>query len=318
MLSNQTVNFGENSTVNIGSHAQLYLLSSTIYGNLQFGTSTAYEYDGTYQAAIRTDGSSTSYIYGTVTLLKDDGVGAAISTRFKNEGNVEKGSKLVLYADVTGEGSLLKLEDSNDNAGVLSIGTIEKDGKTYGGTVDYAGPTNVRSGVLRILDGVTMYAQDDISLGDGTEMEGTFDLEKGAVLSIGAPDAKTGTELEFSGNGTVELGGTLEFDIFSESDFDKIILNADLLNLGELPESIDIKIAEGVEAGDEMIQLTQGFDAAFWEDVLVNLPSGWMYSISADGNLAVGGAAAVPEPGSMLLLLTGIGGLFMLRRKKSA
>ncbi|MBE6429194.1 MAG: PEP-CTERM sorting domain-containing protein, partial [Planctomycetaceae bacterium] len=303
MLSGRTVNFGENATLRIDDQGQLYLSNSSVYGNLEFGSSDGYQSDTGYQAALRSDGASNSYVYGTVKLLDD---GAAISTRANNNGNVENGSKLTLYADVTGSGSLTKHEDSEGYAGVLSFGTIEKDGKTYGGTVAYEGTTAVKSGVLRVLDGVTMHVQDDVTLGTDT-MKGTFDLEKGAVLSIGAPDAETGSVIEFSGNGTVYLGGALELDIFAADDFDQIIIESGLLSESDVPESVDIWVAEGVEITDEPIQLTQGFTSDIWKGVDINVSDGWVSMIMANGNLAVGLSSdgSVPEPSSLLLLLSG-------------
>ncbi|MBR0190980.1 MAG: hypothetical protein IJQ31_02820, partial [Thermoguttaceae bacterium] len=139
-LDGKTVRFGSGRTI-IGNTAQLYMNGSTFYGNFEFGESAAY--DGTYPAALRSDGTGTSRIFGTVTLTDD---GATICNRANNNGNVENGSKLVLYADVSGPGSLTKREDSAGNAGVLTFGTTTVDGTTYGGTVDYEGTTNVKTG----------------------------------------------------------------------------------------------------------------------------------------------------------------------------
>lgn len=319
MLSGRTVNFGENATLRIDDQGQLYLSNSSVYGNLEFGSSDGYQNDTGYQAALRSDGASNSYVYGTVKLLDD---GAAISTRANNNGNVENGSKMTLYADVTGPGSLTKHEDSEGYAGVLSFGTIEKDGKTYGGTVAYEGTTAVKSGVLRVLDGVTMHVQDDVTLGTDA-LKGTFDLEKGAALSIGAPDAETGSEIRFTGSGELSLAGTLVFDIFSSDDFDQLIIGSDLLNLQETPESIDILLAEGAEIGEQTIQLTEGFSVDFWDGVPLNVSSGLNAFITADGNLAVSALAAgtdgnVPEPAAWVMLPLGSFGMLGFRKARNS
>lgn len=319
MLSGRTVNFGENATLRIDDQGQLYLSNSSVYGNLEFGSSDGYQSDTGYQAALRSDGASNSYVYGTVKLLDD---GAAISTRANNNGNVENGSKLTLYADVTGPGSLTKHEDAEGYAGVLSFGTIEKDGKTYGGTVAYEGTTAVKSGVLRVLDGVTMHVQDDVTLGTDA-LKGTFDLEKGAALSIGAPDAETGSEIRFTGSGELSLAGSLLFDIFSSDDFDQLIIGSDLLNLQETPESIDILLAEGAEIGEQTIQLTEGFSVDFWDGVPLNVSSGLNAFITADGNLAVSALAAgtdgnVPEPAAWVMLLLGSFGMLGFRKARNS
>lgn len=310
MLSGRTVNFGENATLRIDDQGQLYLSNSSVYGNLEFGSSVGYKDDAGYQAALRSDGASNSYVYGTVKLLDD---GAAISTRVNNNGNVENGSKMTLYADVTGPGSLTKHEDSEGNAGVLSFGKIEKDGKTYGGTVAYEGTTAVKSGVLRVLDGVTMHVQDDVTLGT-EELKGTFDLEKGATLSIGAPDAKTGSIIQFTGSGELFLGGTLAFDVFSADDFDQLIIDAGILNKTEVPESIDILLADGADLGGQTIQLTEGFSTDFWEGVPFHLSTGLTAFLTADGNLAVGSSGNVPEPAAWSMLLLGVFGMFGFRK----
>ncbi len=314
MLSGRTVNFGENATLRIDDQGQLYLSNSTVYGNLEFGSSAGYQNDTGYQAALRSDGASNSYVYGTVKLLDD---GAAISTRSNNNGNVENGNRMTLYADVTGPGSLTKHEDQQGYAGVLSFGKLEKDGKTYGGTVAYEGTTAVKSGVLRVLDGVTMHVQDDVTLGTNG-LKGTFDLEKGATLSIGAPNAKTGSTIQFTGNGELFLGGTLAFDVFSADDFDQLIIDAGILNKTETLESIDILLADGADIGDRTIQLTEGFSADFWEGVPLNLSTGLMAFLTADGNLAVGSSGSVPEPAAWLMLILGAFGMFGFRKVHSS
>lgn len=301
MLSYTTVDFGENSTVRINDQGQLYLAGATVYANLELGTSTGYAADGSYAAGLRSDGGA-SYLYGTLKLLDD---GAQVSNRCSNNS-----SELILYADVTGPGSLLKHEDSASQAGLLAFGTTEKNGKTYGGTVAYEGTTTVESGVLRVMDGVTMFVQDNVKLGNG-DLKGTFELEEGATLSIGADSAVTGTTVSITGDGTLSLAGSLEFDVFSENDFDQLIIDSALLDLAVAPDAVNIMVAEDVVLTDEPIQLTEGFSTSFWENVDLFVSKGFDALILADGNLGV--RTAAPEPASWLLMLSGLAFLFLRR-----
>lgn len=298
-LDGKTVRFGSGRTI-IGNTAQLYMNGSTFYGNFEFGESAAY--DGTYPAALRSDGTGTSRIFGTVTLTDD---GATICNRANNNGNVENGSKLVLYADVTGPGSLTKREDSAGYAGVLTFGTTTQDGTTYGGTVDYEGKTNVKTGILRVADGVTMYGQDDITVDSGAVM----DLQEGSTLAVGAKDAATGMTLNIGGAGELRFNSNVALDIFSETEFDQLLFGEGLTVTSD-PEAnklITVSVADGVDLGDSFIPVIQGLNPDALADWTVSVTSGFTYLLQPDGSLAIGSSASVPEPSTLILLVLGCG-----------
>ncbi|MDO4858037.1 MAG: PEP-CTERM sorting domain-containing protein [Thermoguttaceae bacterium] len=298
-LDGKTVQFGPGRTI-IGNTAQLYMNGSTFYGNFEFGNSSAY--DGTYPAAIRSDGTGTSRIFGTVTLTDD---GATICNRANNNGNVENGSKLVLYADVTGPGSLTKREDSAGNAGVLTFATTTQDGTTYGGTVDYEGKTNVKTGILRVAEGVTMYGQDDITVDSGAVM----DLQEGSTLAVGAKDAATGTTLNVGGAGELRFNSDIVLDIFSATEFDQLLFGEGLTVTSD-PDAdklITVNVADGVDLGDTLIPVIQGLNPGALADWTVSVSSGFTYLLQADGTLAIGSSAAIPEPSTLILLVLGFG-----------
>lgn len=301
MLNNQTIQFGPGRTI-IQNSAQLYLNNTTIYGNLEFGDSAAYGGDVGYPGAVRSDGTSTSKVYGTIKLTDDN---ATVVTRANNNGNVENGSKLVFYADVTGPGSLTKREDSAGFAGVLTFGTATVDGTTYGGTVDYEGKTNVKTGILRVADGVTMYGQDDITVDSGAVM----DLQEGSTLAVGAKDAATGTTLNVGGAGELRFNSDIVLDIFSATEFDQLLFGEGLTVTSD-PDAdklITVNVADGVDLGDTLIPVIQGLNPGALADWTVSVSSGFTYLLQADGTLAIGSSAAIPEPSTLILLVLGFG-----------
>ena len=304
-LDGKTVRFGSGRTI-IGNTAQLYMNGSTFYGNFEFGESAAY--DGTYPAALRSDGTGTSRIFGTVTLTDD---GATICNRANNNGNVENGSKLVLYADVSGPGSLTKREDSAGNAGVLTFGTTTVDGTTYGGTVDYEGTTNVKTGILRVANGVTMYGQKTITVDSGAVM----DFQNGSTLAVGPKNATTGTTLNVTGAGELRFNGDMALDIYSETDFDQLVFNGlNIVSDSAAQKKIRVNVSNSADLGDTLVPVVLGMSPETLADWVVSVSSGYGYVIQEDGTLLIGSANVVPEPSTIVLLILGFG-LILLKRR---
>ncbi|MBR0190827.1 MAG: PEP-CTERM sorting domain-containing protein, partial [Thermoguttaceae bacterium] len=206
---------------------------------------------------------------------------------------------------VSGPGSLTKREDSAGNAGVLTFGTTTVDGTTYGGTVDYEGTTNVKTGILRVADGVTMYGQDDITVDSGAVM----DLQEGSTLAVGAKDAATGTTLNVGGAGELRFNSNVALDIFSATDYDQLLFGEGLTVTSD-PEAdklITVTVADGVDLGGDLIPVVQGLNPDALADWTVSVTSGFAYLLQPDGTLAIGSSAAIPEPSTLVLLVLGFG-----------
>jgi PEP-CTERM motif len=146
---------------------------------------------------------------------------------------------------------------------------------------------------------------------------GQVNLTGGTVKPGDSPGVLT------MGNFGLNNGGTLEIDIQSLANFGQIMSSGEVRLLGAL----DVVFLPGYtpQAGDsfDILHTSNAIKQYGWAGfIFPTLPSGLVFSVVESGNqqdvfLDIN-AQAVPEPSTLLLLVTAIVALYLLRRRVAA
>ena len=187
----------------------------------------------------------------------------------------------------------------------------------------YTGGTTISGGVLRVNSDATLGS------GGGVTIENAATLQAGALLATGRAitlgtggglidtfgrtvtlTSVNGSALTKIGTGTLILNGTQTYNSLTANDGTTAI-NAPL---GTAPGLAAVSVSSGAAVkfgtvSQRLAALTIGVGAA------VTFTSGAASLSGEGGGKTPAGTSAVPEPGALLLLLAGAGGLLGRRRR---
>lgn len=241
--------------------------------------------------------------------------------------NVTEGTVKIGHVGVVNgksyDGSTGSLGVGNTNIGTNGVLIIDRGATSYEYGADYenaAGDTITggqltNKGAIEIKSGAFTPIKDVVN-------NGTFVIDTGAVLGIGASDSKTGQTLKFTGSGSYTQNGTTELSIFSPTDFDTLDLSGltGVKSFGA-ESSILLDLQGDLEQyTGKIITLDNWLTGVTDKTVLDSLSvafvqSGFNGSIN-NGAITFGDTSSVPEPASWLLLLTSLFGLFLWRKRR--
>ncbi len=162
-----------------------------------------------------------------------------------------------------------------------------------------------------------------VTIGDTGLLQGNGSVHSrvimadGSVLSGGTADA-VGT-LTFERTLELQSGATLQIDVAADGSFDKIVVN-DMKAAKDI--AVDILFDEnfnpesGWTADILTVNGTGTFEEGFDWGKIIHVPSYFDILIGANGSVSlVGNANALPEPSACLMLLLGLGGMFVYAPK---
>ncbi len=216
------------------------------------------------------------------------------------------------------------------------------------GTQTVTGGVVVSGGILNVATGATVAGGVDVNSGGTVTGTGTV---SGNVVSAGgfnfAPGSSPGA-LTYGSNVTLSGAGGFQWEINdANGTAGNLLAGYDVINVGgnlDLTGLTNMNIdIVGLTAGNvigavpnfnplnnytwtlfDVAGTTTGFDAAdFTPSFLTNfepnnptIPSSGVFSVSQLGNDIVLNYSAIPEPSSILLIVTGLGVSMMTRRRR--
>ena len=213
--------------------------------------------------------------------------------------------------------------------GATTIGTngaliIDRGNTSYEYGADYVNASGetvsgghiVNNGSVELKSGTFTPIQDVVN-------NGTFVIDAGAILGIGADSSTTGQTLRFTGTGSFTQNGTTEITIYSPTDFDTIDLSglSGAKTFSPATGSLLIDLQGDASQYSGKVLTLDGWISGVSDKTVLDaltvsfVQSGFSGTIK-NGAITFGDASAVPEPASWLLLLSSLAGLFVWRKRK--
>ncbi|SDU27483.1 PEP-CTERM protein-sorting domain-containing protein [Verrucomicrobium sp. GAS474] len=292
-----------------GSTAYYMIDMSQAGGNLEFamGTGASYKLIAATAAITQTWNVATGR-----TLTFDSGT---ISTSGTTQGTLvlTGGGNIVLNANIT----------TGSNWGW----TVQGANVTMAGANVYTRSTSISSGALTLsgsiassfinVTGGTFRGTGTISPGTGTQ--GLVSVASGAILQAGADSTTTGTTLSLLGGLKMLSGSTLEFVVNSDLSHTTLALAAAPTNsqTNAFASALSVTLLGTLAAGtyDNIITGLASDPGTESTWVLTNggYTATFVYDGAGDIDLTL---AAVPEPGTVSLLMFGSAALLFAARKR--
>lgn len=246
------------------------------------------------------------------------------------------GTLSTVYTGSNGSGGTFSgsINDSSIGGGAVAYSKLGGGTQILTGTSDFSGATSVESGILRVNGTLS---NSIVTVKTGATLQGTGIINQSVIVNGGgtlAPGASPG--ILTTGGLTTTGASNVNFEINGLSagntptSYDRMVVNGnvDLGTTAIANLSIGAFAAPNPLTNFFFLIVNDGFDPitgqfsnlAEGASVTVNGQSYVAtYTGNAEANQATGGNdfALIPEPSSMLMIVSVAGGLFMRRRRNS-
>ena len=323
---------GSGTTVKSGASLQL--------NNVNYSSAEALSINGNGSGGGALLNSGTSTYAGQVTATTNASISAGGGTLNLTGGVVKNGTTLTLtgggQVNVSGTG----ISGSSPNSDLVVDGTTV----VISAASTYNGPTTVQNGGVLVAN-AAINGSGNFTVNSGSTLSGTSTITTGAGsyiyingrLEVG--DSTLGTPvasslaLATSSGGAAVMGATglMDFNLFQHGgDLSATVSAADYLSLtGTLDATLGTLTLEnashlsGFAAGDswKLFDLSQGSVTGSFAHVdysALSLGSGLAGSFNnSTGIFSIVAVAPAPEPGRAVLMLLGLGGVMLRRRRRA-
>lgn len=281
--------------------------------------------DTTFSGAITGNGTLRKEGTGTLTLIGNNSYSGATTVnngqlRLTGTGNIDQSSSLTVGANGTFSAQGFKASCGN----IFCGGPFPAEhGYSYGGTVN-------NQGVIRGGNGVTSgTGTGALTLTGAVSGAGSFEnvvAINGTFRPGNSPALITAETLSFGASNSLfmEIGGYgrgSEYDAFDATSITlNGLLDIALLDLGNSfspmsGDTFDLIVADQIFGEFSSFNFAALAEGLFFTTQLITTQLGMVYQLVVDGQLV---GVAVPAPGTMLLLLVGVAGVGVMRKRKAA